>query len=173
MTFDDFSKKLWQGYIEHKINCFLQDGNIKPYVSLKENAKKIIYRSYMEFNQKIHNTMHDDKSPIDRHKVSAAMTCAILQTSPLEVTNLQNPIPMRCFNLNNELAFNSGLYLLKSFVDTNLDLSFRPVFPKAKTHGNFEYGYEVDFYKLLFYMKTQENYDINLLSHKSYQNLRR
>ena len=172
MNFDEFSKKIWKGYFVHKFNSFKNDTEIKALFSLKENAEKLVYEKYLDFNKNTHDEMLND-TRIDRHKIAASITFAIIETQPILISfNKNKKYPIRLFNLNNRIAFNTGLFVIKSFAETIYKIpNFKPVYPMPKQidkNNEVVKLYEDQMYQLLNHIFNSKKYEVHSLAHIYY-----
>lgn len=78
-----------------------------------------LFKAYSKYREDIRRDMKiDDSSRIDRHKVAAALTLAILQERPLEIdTQTQNNLSWQARYINEELSIISSIRLVLLFVD--------------------------------------------------------
>lgn len=112
-TFD----RIWDEAIEPEAKKIV-DENTKI-LAFNPNSKIAIFNRYNELNKICKkNFMFHSDGLIDRHKVSAALVIAIVQTQPL-VTNVITNAYGDYYAFNETLAFRVALSLIKGYVNNN------------------------------------------------------
>lgn len=92
-------------------------------ISVLENAKKLVWDKYCQFNTHIKDTyMRDPAKPLDRHKVCAAYIYAI-ESAHIIVFSGFDDTDEKYNTLNENLAISVGLSLLASFLVAKLNKS--------------------------------------------------
>ena len=164
---------------EKVIQCVISNyQNRFAHISIKTNAKEIIFEYYSRLNQECKQYyMEDVNGKLDRHKVCACLMFAILQANVLHCEIAESDTDERYLVLNEHLALTVGLSLLRAFIVadiTNNDglehkqklielLDNGIKLPKTN-HGN----YEENFISELYYTKKFYKYNVLSLSNTLY-----
>lgn len=174
--------EVWQMLIKPSIDYFLKN---VPNVKCTSSVKDDIWNAYTALNEHCKNTyMHDCNGRLDRHKVVACYMFAILKAYPFsfELPLKENLI----FTLNEHLAIQIGISLLRAFLVAPIDTSEEEDYPKIYPEYDleiFENGfkfpqkeneeiyhgeYRSNFALELYFTHKENCYNILSLSHSLY-----
>jgi hypothetical protein len=158
-------EKIWENSIKPKIDrMLLADDDI---IFNEGQVKEKIWLTYEDFKNRVHSYMHNPDGRIDRHKVASVILYSIIVNKPFEIKLLpaKREVNSSALLANEILGFNTALAVVWSFImegansksDKNKIDIFKDgfVFPKCE-HDS----YEVNIYKMLYYSKYNNCYDI-------------
>ena len=116
--------------------------------------------------------MQDPDGRIDRHKVASIMLYSIIANKPLEVKILPLNQTVSGFSMlaNETLAVNTALAIVHSFILTDAtqksDTIKYEIFEKGFIFPQCQHeDYLTHLYKMLYYAKYNQHYDIFAFSH--------
>lgn len=173
-------EKLWDKVIDVSINKFSR----LPEVSCSKTAKEDIWKEYQNFNKHCKEQyMRDPEGRLDRHKVASCYMLAILKAYPLSIDF--SPDNEILITLNEHLAIEIGLSILKTFITAPKDNDEVEDFPKInpeedvkifdkgfnfpKEHDEIFHGeYRKNFAIELYFTHKEKSYNILSLSHSLY-----
>jgi len=163
-------EKLWERSIRPQIDIMLSADNDIFFVG--GQIKEKIWLTYEACKNNVHTYMHNPDGRIDRHKVASVMLFSIIINRPFELKLLPSKQKVGSFALlaNEILGLNVALAIVWSFImqDAN-DKSdkikieiFKEgfIFPECQ-HDD----YPTHIYKMLYYAKYNDKYDIFAFSH--------
>ena len=140
-------------------------------ISVKDNAKELIWQEYNTFNKNCKQKyMRDTDERIDRHKVCACYIYAIVKAHPLEFS-LMTDSDDNYSIINEYIAIKTGLSLLRAYIienaSKNKELSEKQ---KSDIIGKVNQGIRIpdcnhgtyieNFASELHYTYTEGNYNI-------------
>lgn len=176
----DFYERLWRAVIKPQIQSRLKQTDASGYYSCQLGKSfDDIWMMYSAFNEHCSkNYMLDPDAHLDRHKIAACYTYAIVAVQPIEI-NKAAPLTQGVNLVNEQLAITVGCSILCSFTKaTVLKSSIAKdeqrlakalerikggvVFPHPSevSHG----VYELDVARYLAFTHVEKNYNILLLS---------
>ena len=163
-------EKIWENIIKPKINSMLaKDADI--FLNGGQLKEKIWF-TYEEYKNKVHSYMHNPNGRIDRHKVASVMLYSIIINKPFELNLLpvKREVNSSALLANEILGFNTALAIVRAFIlqdayekaDKIKQEIFKDgfVFPECQHES-----YPAHVYKMLYYSKLNERYDIFAFSH--------
>ena len=155
---------IWKNSIFPKVQKVLDYQKDVYYVG--DHVKDKIWLSYEEIKNKVHTYMYNPNGRIDRHKIAAALTSAILNNKPFDIVlrNNDQEVSSQAILANEILAFNSALAVVFCFIiqkakDDNDNISLK-IFEKGFIFPKCEHGeYETHIFKMLYYSKYNQKFD--------------
>jgi len=163
-------EKFWTSSMKPKIDRMVFDDNDIFFID--GQVKEKIWMTYEEFKNKVHSYMHNPDGKIDRHKIASVMLYSIIANKPIELNLLSVKQGAKGSSLlaNEILGFHSALSIVQSFIieDANQNSDFNKIeifkngflFPECQ-HDT----YQMHMYKMLYYSKLNNRYDIFAFSH--------
>jgi len=163
-------EKLWANTIRPKITRMLEDDDDILFIG--DQVKEKIWYAYEDYKNKVHTYMRNPDGRIDRHKIASVMLYSIIANKPIELKYLHSKQPLKISSLlaNEILGFSTALAIVWSFIfgdaeqksDKNKVDIFKDgfVFPECRHEK-----YENHVFKMLYYSKLNERYDIFAFSH--------
>ena len=163
-------EKLWVQSIRPKIDrMLLSDDSI---FFIDGQVKEKIWLTYEDYKNKVHTYMHYPDGRIDRHKVASVMLYSIIANKPFEIKIFPTKENVRSSALlaNEILAVHVAFAILQSFIlQDALNKSDKMQFEIFKTGFIFPEcqhdNYPTHIYKMLYYAKYNNHYDIFAFSH--------
>jgi hypothetical protein len=164
------NEEIWANCIKPKIDrmktadddIFFIDGQVK----------EKIWLTYESCKNNIHTYMYDPDGRIDRHKVASIMLYSIIINKPFELKYLHDKESIKSISLmaNEILGFNTAVGTVLSFIDTDAveksDNKRIEIFKNGFIYPKCQHdSYEANVFKMLYYAKYNERYDIFAFSH--------
>jgi len=158
-------EKIWQNSIKPQIDRMTS--TYDDIVYTEGQVKEKIWLTYEDYKNKVHSYMHNPDGRIDRHKVASVMLYSIIINKPFELKLIPSKREVNSSALlaNEIIGFHTALAIVWSFIlsdaneksDKNKVELFKDgfIFPKCQ-HDS----YETNIYKMLYYSKYNECYDI-------------
>ena len=162
--------KFWGQSIKPQIDRMLSDDDDIFYI--EGQIKEKIWLTYEQYKNTVHTYMHNPDGRIDRHKVASVMLYSIIINNPFELKllPLKQEVKGSSRLANEILGFNTALSIVFSFLiqDANEKSDkirieiFRNgfIFPECQHED-----YPTHVYKMLYYAKYNNKYDIFAFSH--------
>jgi hypothetical protein len=162
--------KFWEQSIKPQIDRMLSDDDDIFYI--EGQIKEKIWLTYEQYKNTVHTYMHNPDGRIDRHKVASVMLYSIIINNPFELKllPLKQEVKGSSRLANEILGFNTALSIVFSFLiqDANEKSDkirieiFRNgfIFPECQHED-----YPTHVYKMLYYAKYNNKYDIFAFSH--------
>jgi len=163
-------EKIWEKSIKPQIDRMLSfDDGI---FFIEGQIKEKIWLTYEDCKSKVHTYMHDPNGRIDRHKVASVMLYSIIMNKPFELKLLPSQKEVSSFALlaNEILGFHAALAIVWSFLleDANekSDKIKIEIFKEGFVFPECQHDdYPTHVYKMLYYAKYNQRYDIFAFSH--------
>ena len=169
MDFAEY-EKIWEQSIKPKIDRMSSSDDDILFIG--EHVKEKIWLTYEDYKNTVHTYMYNPDGLIDRHKIASVMLYSIIINRPFELKYLSSKQQVRGSALmaNEILGFNTALAILWSFLlkDANKksDKIKIEIFENGFIFPTCEYDdYPTHVYKMLYYAKHNNKYDIFAFSH--------
>jgi len=137
-----------------------------------EHVKEKIWLTYEDYKNKVHTYMHDPQGRIDRHKVASVMLCSVIINRPFELKLLPSKSVLKStsFLANEILGLHAALAIVWSFLmedaNNNSNAAKIEIFKDGFVFPECQHDdYPTHLYKMLYYAKFNEKYDIFAFSH--------
>ena len=163
-------ESLWDLSFKPKIDRMLTSDDGIFFV--EGQIKEKIWLTYEECKTTIHTYMHNPDGRIDRHKVASVMLYSILKNKPFELilSPSKHEVKSSSFLANEILGFHAALAIVWSFIITDANEKsdkirieiFKDKFILPKCQYD---DYQTHVYKMLYYAKYNNHYDIFAFSH--------
>lgn len=134
MTEDKFGE-MWDACVLINAQKLESSAGIK----FNASSRKTINEHYDAYRQKMRDTMQTPDGKLDRHKVAAAMTYAIIISAPFQI--LLGDRHVSKYRLLNELlAFAVGLQIISSFIQSSPEHSptKKEIFKSNRVHEGLQ-----------------------------------
>jgi hypothetical protein len=162
--------EIWERSIGPKIKRMLSKDNDILFVG--GQIKEKIWLAYEQCKNNVHTYMHNPDGRIDRHKVASVMLYSIIANSPFELKllPLKQEVRGSSRQANEILGFHAALAIVLSFLFTDAteksDKTKFEIFKNGFIFPECEYeDYPTHIYKMLYYAKYNNKYDIFAFSH--------
>jgi len=166
-------ERLWENIIKPKIdNMLSNDDDIVFNERQPGLLKESVWLTYEDYKNKVHTYMHNPDGRIDRHKIASVMLYSIIINKPFELKYLHAKQVLKSSSLlaNEILGFYVALAIVRSFIlqdaseksDKNRQEIFNDGFAFPECQHD---SYPAHVYKMLYYAKLNERYDIFAFSH--------
>jgi len=163
-------EKIWVSSIKPKIDRMLASDNDIYFI--EGQIKEKIWLTYEECKNNVHSYMYNPDGRIDRHKIAAVLLYSIIKNKPFELKFLHVKQPLKSSSIlaNETIGLHAALAVVWSFIieDANQNSD-------KNKHDLFQYGfvfpkcqhdsYEANLYKMLYYSKFNQCYDIFAFAH--------
>ncbi|WP_461255610.1 hypothetical protein [Treponema sp. R80B11-R83G3] len=163
-------ERLWENIIKPKINEMLS--NDDDIIFNDGQFKERVWLTYEEYKNKVHTYMHNPDGRIDRHKIASVMLYSIIINKPFELKYLhaKQMLKSSSFIANEILGFHVALAIVWSFIlqDANdkSDKNKQEIFNRGFVFPECQHdSYPTHVYKMLYYSKLNNCYDIFAFSH--------
>ena len=162
--------RIWEKSIKPKIDrMLLVDDDI---FFIGGQVKEKIWLTYEDYKNKVHSYMHNPDGRIDRHKVASVILYSIIINKPFELKLLPVKQKLKSSSLlaNEILGFHAALAIVWSFIleDANKksDKNKIEIFKNGFSFPECQHErYETNIYKMLYYSRLNERYDIFAFAH--------
>jgi len=163
-------ERLWDQSIKPKIDRMSSSDD--GILFIEGQVKEKIWLTYEQCKNNVHTYMHNPDGRIDRHKVASVMLYSIVINKPFELKLLPSQKEVRSSALlaNEILALNVALAIVWSFLledATEKSNSIKhEIFKNGFIYPECQHDdYPTHIYKMLYYAKYNNHYDIFAFSH--------
>ena len=163
-------ERIWEQSIKPKIDRMLSSDDSIFFIG--GQIKEKIWLTYEDYKNKVHSYMQNPDGRIDRHKIASVMLCSIIINKPFElkILPLKQEVKSSSLLANETLGLHAALAIVWSFLleDANekSDKIKFEIFEKGFLFPECQHDdYPTHFYKMLYYAKYNQHYDIFAFSH--------
>ncbi|MCL2440551.1 MAG: hypothetical protein FWD14_02305 [Treponema sp.] len=170
MEYTKYEQEIWNKIINPKIVRMTSEDEDLLFIGT--HVKEKIWLTYEKYKNSVHTYMHNPDGRIDRHKVASVMLFSIITNKPFDVKFLHGNQNLKGSTIlaNEILGFNSAISIVWSFIMSEAEQTSNSnkielfknnfVFPVCE-HDT----YEANVFKMLYYAKHNDCYDIFAFSH--------